>query len=141
MAKTPKTNPKKLVYKATPGPWQSVTSYTDGGGRLIIESPDFGAIAATSLRGAPSTQSRLSPDSPYYRSSELAVVESNALLLAAAPQLLVVAQKLLLWMEECMDACDFNQEDIGLYQELRQAIIDAGGLQEEKEKARAAMEE
>ena len=131
MTKRPKTNPKMLVYRATPGPWQSVTSYTDGGGRLIIESPDFGAIAATSLRGAPSTQSRLSPDSPYYRSSELAVVESNALLLAAAPQLLVVAQKLLLWMEECMDACDFNKDDMDLYHELRQTIRTAGGFSSE----------
>ena len=132
MTKTPKTNPKMLVYKATPGPWQSVTSYTDGGGRLIIESPDFRAIAATSLRGAPSTQSRLSPDSPYYRSSKLAVVEANALLLAAAPQLLVVAQKLLLWLEECIPWCDFRfefvQDEDSLYHELRQAIIDAGGL-------------
>jgi hypothetical protein len=117
-----KTDPTMLVCDATPGPWQSVVGATNGGGRLIIESHDFGAIAAMSKRGAPSTQSRLSPDSPYYRSSELAVMESNARLICAAPPLLKVAQKLLLWMEECMSACDFNQDDMDLYHELRQAI-------------------
>ena len=126
-----KTDPSMLVYDATPGPWESVIGATNGGGRLIIESHDFGAIAATSKRGAPSTQSRLSPDSPYYRSSELAVIESNARLICAAPPLLKVAQKLLLWMEECMAACDFNQDDIDLYHELRQTIRTAGGFSSE----------
>ena len=124
-----KTDPTMLVYDATPGPWQSVIGATNGGGRLIIESHDFGAIAATSKRGAPSTQSRLSPDSPYYRSSELAVIESNARLICAAPPLLQVAQKLLLWMEEC--TFDFNQEDMDLYHELRQTIRTAGGFSSE----------
>jgi len=126
-----KTDPTMLVCDATPGPWQSVVGATNGGGRLIIESHDFGAIAATSKRGAPSTQSRLSPDSPYYRSSELAVMESNARLICAAPPLLKVAQKLLLWMEECMAACDFNRDDIDLYHELRQTIRTAGGFSSE----------
>ena len=54
-----KTDPTMLVCDATPGPWQSVIGATDGGGRLIIESHDFGAVAATSKRGAPTTQSRL----------------------------------------------------------------------------------
>ena len=149
-----KTDPSMLVYDATPGPWESVIGATNGGGRLIIESHDFGAIVATSKRGAPSTQSRLSPDSPYYRSqikqlqprmsisvhlaplcrsriSELAVIESNARLICAAPPLLKVAQKLLLWMEECMAACDFNQDDIDLYHELRQTIRTAGGFSSE----------
>ena len=45
--------------------------------------------------------------------------------------LLKVAQKLLLWMEECMAACDFNQDDIDLYHELRQTIRTAGGFSSE----------
>jgi hypothetical protein len=73
-----KTDPAMLAYDATPGPWGAVIGATNGGGRLIIESYDFGAIAVTSLRGAPTAQSRLSPDSPYFRSSSIAVVESNA---------------------------------------------------------------
>jgi hypothetical protein len=127
-----KTDPTMLVCDATPGPWQYVAGATNGGGRLIIESHDFGAIAATSKRGAPSTQSRLSPDSPYYRSSELAVMESNARLICAAPPLLKVAQKLLLWMEDRMAACDFNRDDIDLYHELRQTIRSAGGFSSER---------
>ena len=126
-----RTDPTMLVYDATPGPWQAVMGATDGGGRLIVESHDFGAIAATSKRGAPTTQSRLSPDSPYYRSSEIAVIESNARLICAAPPLLKIAQKLLLWMEECMTACDFNQDDTDLYHELRQTIRTAGGFSSE----------
>ena len=123
-----KTDPTMLVYDATPGPWQSVVGATDGEGRLIIESHDFGAIAATSKRGAPTTQSRLNPDSPYYRSSELAVIEANARLICAAPPLLKVAQKLLLWMEEMMPAFEFSAEDDELYYELRQVIRTAGGF-------------
>ena len=122
------TDPTMLVYDATPGPWEAVIGATDGGGRLIINSHDFGAIAATSKRGAPTTQSRLSPDSPYYRSSELAVIESNARLICAAPPLLKIAQKLLLWMEECMPACNFNEDDMNLYHALRQTIRTAGGF-------------
>lgn len=123
-----KTDPTMLVCDATPGPWQSVIGATDGGGRLIIESHDFGAVAATSKRGAPTTQSRLPSDSPYYRSSELAVIEANACLICAAPPLLKVAQKLLLWMEEMMSAFEFNSEDDDLYHELRQVIRTAGGF-------------
>ena len=41
---------------------------------------------------------------------------------------LKVAQKLMLWMEECMAACDFNQDDMDLYHELRQTIRTAGGF-------------
>ena len=126
-----KTDPTMLVCDATPGPWQSVVGATNGGGRLIIESHDFGAIAATSMRGAPSTQSCLSPDSPYYRSSALAVMESNARLICAAPLLLTVAQKLLLWMEECDLAIEFNHDDLALYDELRQVIRTAGGFSSE----------
>ena len=126
-----KTDPTMLVCDATPGPWQSVVGATNGGGRLIIESHDFGAIAAMSKRGAPSTQSCLSPDSPYYRSSELSVMESNARLICAAPPLLKVAQKLLLWMEECDLAIEFNHDDLALYDELRQVIRTAGGFSSE----------
>ena len=113
MTKRPKTNPKKLVYNATKSPWKIGYGGNPEDDYAIITSP--------------------------YRERAICNLEprdykfENAKLICAAPQLLVVAQKLLLWMEECMDACDFNQEDIGLYQELRQAIIDAGGLQEEKE--------
>jgi len=53
------------------------------------------------------------------------------MLICAAPPLLKVAQKLLLWMEECMATCDFNQDDIDLYQELRQTIRTAGGFSSE----------
>jgi len=34
-------------------------------------------------------------------------------------------------MEECMAACDFNQEDMDLYCELRQTIRTAGGFSSE----------
>jgi len=124
-----KTDPTMLVCTATPGPWQAVdeakvsvfslyrsfhsAGATNGGGRLIIESHDFGPIAAMSM------------------SSELAVTESDARLICAAPPLLKVAQKLLLWMEECMAACDFNQDDMDLYHELRQTIRTAGGFSSE----------
>ena len=57
--------------------------------------------------------------------------EDNIRLVCAAPPLLNVAQKLLLWMEECMPACDFNQEDMDLYHELRQTIRTAGGFSSE----------
>lgn len=52
-------------------------------------------------------------------------------LVCGAPQLLKIAQKLLLWMEECMAACDFNQDDMDLYHELRQTIRTAGGFSSE----------
>jgi len=120
-----------LVCDATPGPWQSVVGATNGGGRLIIESHDFGAIAAMSKRGAPSTQSCLSPERAICNLEPRDYRIENARLICAAPPLLKVAQKLLLWMEECMLACDFNQEDIDLYHELRQTIRTAGGFSSE----------
>lgn len=51
-----------------------------------------------------------------------------ARLICAAPPLLKVAQKLLLWMEEMMPAFEFSAKDDELYHELRQVIRTAGGF-------------
>ena len=108
-----KTDPTMLVYDATEQPW----TLGFGGN----PEDDYGVIVSPHRERA---ICNLEPRD--YR------IE-NARLICAAPPLLKVAQKLLLWMEECMPACDFDQEDMALYHELRQTIIDAGGLQEEKE--------
>ena len=113
-----KTDPTMLVYDATPGPWTTADRYdlrhnpcgidiVKDMNRMIARMPD-GAIA----KGGK------------------AFIETwnNARLICAAPPLLKVAQKLLLWMEECMAACDFNRDDIDLYHELRQTIRTAGGF-------------
>ena len=113
-----KTDPTMLVCDATPGPW------TIGFGGNPED--DYGVIVSPHRERA---ICNLEPRD--YR------IE-NARLICAAPPLLKVAQKLLLWMEECMPACDFTQEDMDLYHELRQTIIDAGGLQEEKADERDA---
>ena len=60
-----------------------------------------------------------------------AFVREHFPLVCGAPPLLKIAQKLLLWMEECMAACDFNQDDMDLYHELRQTIRTAGGFSSE----------
>jgi len=108
MTKTPKTNPKNLVYNATESPWKIGYGGNPGDDYAVIISP--------------------------YRLRAICTLEprdytlENARLISAAPQLLKVAQKLLLWMEECMPACDFTQEDMDLYHELRQTIRTAGGF-------------
>ena len=96
-----KTNPTMLVYNATEQPW------TD----------DHGVIV-----GPQGTICNLEP-----RDYKI----ENAMLICAAPSLLKVAQKLLLWMEECSLACDFNHDDLDLYDELRQVIRTAGGFSSE----------
>ena len=116
-----KTDPTMLVYDATPGPW-TIGSANDPGymgdlpvGSLYVEqAATHEVVAEINSCGVP-----------------LPIHATNARLICAAPPLLKVAQKLLLWMEECMSACDFNQDDIDLYHELRQTIRAAGGFSSE----------
>jgi len=119
MTKRTKTNPKNLVYNATESPWKIGYGGNPGDDYAVIISP-------YRLRAICNLEPR---DYKF----------ENARLICAAPQLLVIAQKLLLWLEGRMDACDFSKDDEAIYDELRQAIIDAGGLQE-KEKVRATIE-
>jgi hypothetical protein len=113
-----KTDPTMLVYTATPGPWFVASSdRKHGAGRtdiLCVRGTHYGD-------GVSSVLAEVAGNQPMVRGES----ESNAQLMAAAPQLLKVAQKLLLWMEEC------NQDDTDLYHELRQTIRTAGGLKEE----------
>ena len=113
-----KTDPKMLVNNATPGPWTTADRYdlrhnpcgidiVKDMERLIARMPD----GATTQGGKAFTETR-----------------NNARLICAAPPLLEVAQKLLLWMEECMSELDFNPDDWALYKELRQTIRAAGGF-------------
>jgi hypothetical protein len=109
-----KTDPTMLVCNHTPGPWTA-------GSVNAGESFQFGPDAVDNFIGEIFCQHR-PPASQE---------EDNIRLVCAAPPLLKVAQKLLLWMEECMAACDFNQDDIDLYHELRQTIRTAGGFSSE----------
>ena len=122
MTKRPKTNPKMLVYEATESPWKIGYGGNPG--------DDYGVIVSPHRERA---ICNLEPRDYKFE---------NARLICAAPQLLKVAQKLLLWLEDCIPFCDFRfefvQDEDSLYHELRQAIIDAGGLQEEE--ARVAIE-
>ena len=116
-----KTDPTMLVCNATPGPWMVSSSDRKHGARrtdaLCVRGTHHG-------HGISSVLAEIEVNRPMVRGES----ESNARLMAAAPPLLKVAQKLLLWMEECMAACDFNRDDIDLYHELRQTIRTAGGF-------------
>lgn len=103
MLKTPKA---LLVNYHTPGPW---TAGSTNGGKTF----QFG----------PKTQSI----GEIFGQAQPQYVE-NIKLVCAAPELLKVAQKMLLWMEDCLNEFDFNHEDENLYDELRQAIRAAGGF-------------
>jgi hypothetical protein len=98
-----KTDPTMLVYNATEQPW------TD----------DYGVIVS------PHRERAICNLEPRDYKIE------NAMLICAAPPLLKVAQKLLLWMEECDLAIEFNHDDLALYDELRQVIRTAGGFSSE----------
>ncbi len=106
-----KTDPTMLVYDATEQPW----TLGFGGN----PEDDYGVIVS------PHRERAICNLEPRDYKIE------NARLICAAPPLLKVSQKLLLWMEECMAACDFNQDDIDLYHELRQTIRAAGGFSSE----------
>lgn len=106
-----KTDPTMLVCNHTPGPWTA-------GSVNAGKSFQFGPDAVDNFIGEIFCQLR-PPASPY---------EDDIHLVCGAPGLLKVAQKLLLWMEECMAAFDLNQDDIDMYHELRQAIRTAGGF-------------
>jgi len=118
---TTKTDPAMLVYHATPGPWMVASSDRGCAARaLCVRGTHHG-------HGVSSVLAEVEVDRPMVSGES----EANARLMAAAPSLLKVAQKLLLWMEEA--ACDFNRDDIDLYHELRQAIRMAGGFSSEFE--------
>lgn len=113
-----KTDPTMLVYTATPGPWFVASSDRKHGARrtdaLCVRGTHHGHGVSSVLAEVAGNRPLVSGES-----------ESNARLMAAAPQLLSVAQKLLLWMEEC------DQDDTDLYHELRQTIRTAGGFSSE----------
>jgi len=116
-----KTDPTMLVCDATPGPW-TIGSANDPGymgdlpvGSLYVEqAATHEVVAEINSCGVP-----------------LPIHATNARLICAAPPLLKVAQKLLLWMEECDLAIEFNHDDLALYDELRQVIRTAGGFSSE----------
>jgi len=109
-----RTDPTMLVSNHTPGPW---TARSINAGKSF----QFGPDKVDDFIGEIFCRQPL-PATPY---------EDNIRLVCASPALLKVAQKLLLWMEECMPACDFNQDDMNLYHELRQTIRTAGGFSSE----------
>ena len=116
-----KTDPTMLVYDATPGPWTTADRYDlrhNPCGMDIVK--DMNYMIARMPDGATAKGGKAFTET-----------WSNARLICAAPPLLKIAQKLLLWMEECMAACDFNQDDMDLYHELRQTIRTAGGFSSE----------
>jgi hypothetical protein len=100
-----------LVYNATEQPW------TIGYGGQPED--DFGVITS------PHRDRAICNMEPRDYKIE------NAMLICAAPPLLKVAQKLLLWLEECDLAIEFNHDDLALYDELRQVIRTAGGFSSE----------
>jgi len=106
-----KTDPTMLVCDATPGPW----TLGFGGN----PEDDYGVIVS------PHRERAICNLEPRDYKIE------NAMLICAAPPLLKVAQKLLLWMEECDLAIEFNHDDLALYDELRQVIRTAGGFSSE----------
>lgn len=107
-----KTDPSILVCRHTPGPWTA-------GSVNAGKSFQFGPVDCS----VGEVFCRLSlPASPY---------DENIRLVCASPHLLKIAQKLLLWMEDCMPACDFSGEDMDLYHELRRTIRTAGGFSSE----------
>lgn len=104
-----KTDPATLVYDATKQPWtMSFASQPEDDAYCAIVSPHRSRTICT-----------LEPDGHTLE---------NAKLICAAPPLLKVAQKLLLWMEERMSVHGFNKEDTNLHYELHQAIKAAGGF-------------
>ena len=106
-----RTDPTMLVYDATEMPW--TIGY---GGK---PEDDYGVITSPHKERA---ICNLEPRDYKFE---------NARLICAAPPLLKVAQKLLLWMEGCDLAIEFNHDDLALYDELRQVIRTAGGFSSE----------
>lgn len=116
-----KTDQSLLVYKATPGPWTMADRYDlrhNPCGIDIVK--DMDRMIARMPDGATTMGGKAFPETWH-----------NARLICAAPSLLKVAQKLLVWMEECSLACDCRYDDGNLYQEFRQAIQIAGGFSSE----------
>ena len=98
-----------LAYNATEPPWTIAYGGNPGDDYAVIASP--------------------------YRERAICNLEpqdytiENARLICAAPQLLQTAQKVLLWMDKMN-----NQDNIYLYNELRQVIEAAGGFSPETQK-------
>ena len=116
-----KTDPTMLVCDATPGPWTTADRYDlrhNPCGMDIVK--DMNYMIARMPDGATAKGGKAFTET-----------WSNARLICAAPSLLKVAQKLLLWMEECDLAIEFNHDDLALYDELRQVIRTAGGFSSE----------
>ncbi len=116
-----KTDPTMLVYNATPGPWTRADRYDlrhNPCGIDIVK--DMDRMIARMPDGALTKGGKAFPET-----------WNNARLICAAPPLLKVAQKLLLWMEEMMLAFEFSAEDDELYHELRQVVRTAGGFSSE----------
>ena len=114
-----KTDPKMLVCDATPGPWTTADRYD------LLHNP----CGIDIVKNMNHMIARMPDGATVKGGKAFTETWSNARLICAAPLLLKVAQKLLLWMEECM--CDFNQEDMDLYYELRQTIRTPGGFSSE----------
>ena len=119
--------------KHTPGPWSIAAATGAGNDRIIIESYDFGAIAAISKNGAPRHQDRLSADSPYYQ-GQIMTMEANAQLIVAAPDLYEACKEVMVLVAKALPkfnwgASFLDAESIRLLNEVpslvRQAIAKA----------------
>lgn len=109
----------------TPGPWEIESPTMAGDHRIVIGAYGFGSIAAVSRDGAPRHQDRLPADSAYHQ-DQIPTMESNAHLIAAAPDLLSACKNAEMFLGEIKELYPEICAD-GILSILKAAIAKAEG--------------